>query len=106
MYSTCTFNEQFLPMTTQQRSGQEGSKVHKYLPKQRRHFLQGTFQLGGDAADGKEETEKKKRQERNSETSDGFMRNNTVQVRVTWKVKLGVGEGGVKRNRSGAGKTC
>lgn len=78
VYSTCTFYEQFLPMTTQQRSGQEGSKVHKYLPQQRRHFLQSALQLGGDAADGKEETEKK-RQERNSETSDGFRRNNTVQ---------------------------
>lgn len=58
VYSTCTFNEQFLPMTTQQRSGQEGSKVHKYLPQQRRHLLQSALQLGGDAADGKEETKK------------------------------------------------
>lgn len=59
VYSTCTFNEQFLPMTTQQCSGQEGSKVHKYLPEQRRHLLQSALQLRGDAAGGKGDKKKK-----------------------------------------------
>ena len=55
VYSTCTFYEQFLPMATQQRPGQEGGKVHKDLPQQRRHLLQGALQLGGDAAAAGEE---------------------------------------------------
>lgn len=60
VYSTCTFYEQFLPMATQQRPGQEGGEVHKNLPQQRRHLLQRTLELGGDAAAGKEsETEMK-----------------------------------------------
>lgn len=54
VYSTCTFYEQFLPMATQQRPGQEGSKVHKYLPQQRSHFLQSALQLGGDAVERKQ----------------------------------------------------
>lgn len=48
VYSTCTFYEQFLPMATQQRPGQEGSKIHKNLPQQGRHLLQSALQLGGD----------------------------------------------------------
>lgn len=52
MYSTCTFYEQFLPMATQQRPGQERGKVHKNLPQQGGHLLQSALQLGGDAAVG------------------------------------------------------
>ena len=52
VYSTCTFYEQFLPMATQQRPGQEGGKVHKNLPQQGGHLLQSALQLGGDAAGG------------------------------------------------------
>ena len=50
VYSTCTFYEQFLPMATQQRPGQEGGKVHENLPQQGGHLLQGALQLGGDTA--------------------------------------------------------
>lgn len=53
VYSTCTFNEQFLPMTTQQRPGQEGGKVHKYLPQQWGHLLQGALQFCCDATVGR-----------------------------------------------------
>lgn len=52
VYSTCTFYEQFLPMTTQQCPGQKGGKVHKNLPQQGGHFLQSTLQFCGDAASG------------------------------------------------------
>ena len=58
VYSTCTFYEQFLPMATQQRPGQEGSKVHKNLPQQGGHLLQSTLQLGGDAVAEISEREK------------------------------------------------
>lgn len=51
VYSTCTFYEQFLPMATQQRPGQEGCKVHKNLPQQGCHLLQSTLQLSGDTVD-------------------------------------------------------
>lgn len=54
VYSTCTFNEQFLPMTTQQRPGQKRGKVHKNLPQQGGHLLQSTLQLCGDATVGGE----------------------------------------------------
>lgn len=53
VYSTCTFYEQFLPMATQQRPGQERRKVHENLPQQRRHLLQRPLQLGSDAEEGK-----------------------------------------------------
>lgn len=56
MYSTCTFYEQFLPMATQQRPGQERGEVHKNLPQKGRHFLQSSLQLSGDAVEDVSQT--------------------------------------------------
>lgn len=44
-----TFDEQLLSVAAQQGARQEGRKVHKRLPQQGRHFLQGSLQLGGNA---------------------------------------------------------
>lgn len=63
VYSTCTFYEQLLAVAAQQCPGQERSKVHKDLPQQGGHLLQGSLQLGGDA---KEEM----RQEKMKQTED------------------------------------
>lgn len=60
VYSTCTFNEQLLPMATQQRPGQERGKVHKDFPQQGGHLLKSALQLGGDAEGGKQVREKMK----------------------------------------------
>lgn len=60
VYSTCTFYEQFLPMATQQRPGQEGGKVHKNLPQQGGHLFQSALQLGGDAVVGISERKMKR----------------------------------------------
>lgn len=105
VYSTCTFNEQFLPMTTQQRSGQEGSKVHKYLPQQRRHLLQSALQLRGDAAGGKGD-KKKGRREIQRHLNARLNEEQYSAGRRNVGGKTWVGEGGVRGNRSRAGKTC
>lgn len=61
VYSTCTFYEQFLPMATQQRPGQERRKVDKNLPQQGGHLLQSALELGGDTVVGEENERKMKK---------------------------------------------
>jgi len=91
VYSTCTFYEQFLPMATQQRPGQEGSKVHKNLPQQGGHLLQSSLQLGGDAV---EETSERKSERKRSE-------NNISNIQDEGK-----NSGDIRWVRKRARKTC
>lgn len=85
MYSTCTFYEQFLPMATQQRPGQEGGEVHKNLPQQRGHLLQSALKLGGDTM-----VEKKVRERWREYRSEDKISN--IQIRAEEHVRKNSGD--------------
>lgn len=75
-----TFDEQLLSVAAQQGARQEGRKVHKRLPQQGRHFLQGSLQLGGNAV-----KTNKSQQESPKKRQEAWSRPRIAALPSTWR---------------------